>query len=256
MANSVSDIRIGRFKILRRLGRGGMGAVYEGKDPMLDRRVAINTLNYTGKPEKNTRGRFEREAKAAAKLQHPNIVTVYELGNFGGEEQPYIVMEYLEGKDITSLIGSPQLTVLESLDITMQLCKALEFAHQNGVIHRDIKPANVRYLENGQIKIMDFGVARVEECQQLTESGVMVGTVHYMSPEQVRGEVLDGRTDIFSAGCILYELLTGDRAFNGDSPTTVLYRIVNENPTPVTDKNSDVTLEIQSVIERIWQFLS
>ena len=248
--NRVTNIRIGRFKILRRLGRGGMGAVYEGRDPMLDRRVAIKTLNYTVTPDKNMRSRFEREAKAAAKLQHSNIVTVYELGNFGGEEQPYIVMEYLEGKDVASLIGSRDLTILESIDITIQLCKALDYAHQNGVVHRDIKPANLRYLEDGQIKIMDFGIARVEESQQITESGVMVGSVHYMSPEQIRGEVLDGRSDIFSAGCILYELLTGVRAFNGDSPTSVLYRIINENPTPVVDKNPDVTRAIQGVIER------
>jgi serine/threonine protein kinase len=225
-----------------------MGAVYEGYDPALDRHVAIKTLTSAAISDQESRGRFEREAKAAAKLQHQNIVTVYELGNFGGQEQPYIVMEYLEGADVSALIGEDSLPLSEALDIVIQLCRALDFAHQKGVVHRDVKPSNLRYLDNGQIKIMDFGIARLEGSNQITKSGVMIGTLHYMSPEQIRGQKLDGRTDIFSAGCILYELLTGGRPFRGDSATSILYNIVNEEPPPTTEKNDELPQEVQDVV--------
>jgi serine/threonine protein kinase len=251
MAEKQTELHVGRFTILRRLGRGGMGAVYEGHDPALDRRVAIKTLTSDAIADAETRGRFEREARAAAKLAHPNIVTVYELGNFGGKEKPYIVMEYLEGTDVAALVGgSRSVPLAEALDIVAQLCRALDFAHQKGVVHRDVKPANLRYLDDGQIKIMDFGIARVEGSHQITKSGVMIGTLHYMSPEQIRGEKLDGRTDIFSAGCILYELLAGVRPFSGESATSILYNIVHETPKPVVEKNSDLPQEVQRVIDR------
>ena len=250
MTDNDTEIRIGKFTVLQRLGRGGMGAVYEGHDPALDRRVAIKTLTADVIADIDSRSRFEREARAAAKLQHPNIVTIYELGNFGGPEKPYIVMEYLEGTDVSSLIGDEGMPIAEALDIVIQLCRALDLAHQNGVVHRDIKPANLRCLDNGQIKIMDFGIARVEGSHQITKSGVMIGTVHYMSPEQIRGQKLDGRTDIFSAGCILYELLTGGRPFLGDSATSILYKIVNEQPVPVVEKKNTIPQEIQDVLER------
>jgi tRNA A-37 threonylcarbamoyl transferase component Bud32 len=227
-----------------------MGAVYEGYDPALDRRVAIKTLTTDAISDAESRGRFEREAKAAAKLAHPNIVTVYELGNFGGKEKPYIVMEYLEGTDVAALIGGDGVPLAEALDIVVQLCRALDFAHQKGVVHRDVKPANLRYLDNGLIKILDFGIARMEGGHQITKSGVMIGTVHYMSPEQIRGEKLDGRTDIFSAGCILYELLTGVRPFSGESATSILYNIVNETPEPVVQKNAELPQEVQHVLDR------
>ncbi len=251
MAEKQTELHVGRFTILRRLGRGGMGAVYEGHDPALDRRVAIKTLTSDAIADAESRGRFEREARAAAKLAHPNIVTVYELGNFGGKEKPYIVMEYLEGTDVAALIsGSRGVPLAEALDIVAQLCRALDFAHQKGVVHRDVKPANLRYLDDGQIKIMDFGIARLEGSHQITKSGVMIGTLHYMSPEQIRGEKLDGRTDIFSAGCILYELLAGVRPFSGESATSILYNIVHETPKPVVEENSDLPQEVQRVIDR------
>lgn len=250
MTDKDTDVRIGKFTIVRRLGRGGMGAVYEGYDPALDRRVAIKTLTAEVIADKDSRSRFEREAKAAAKLQHTNIVTIYELGNFGGKEKPYIVMEYLQGTDVATLIGKEGMPIAEALDITIQLCRALDFAHQNGVVHRDVKPANLRYLDNGQVKIMDFGIAHVEGGHQITKEGMMIGTVHYMAPEQIRGQALDGRTDIFAAGCILYELLSGARPFIGDSATSILYNIVNETPAPIVKKNGDLPQEIQDVLDR------
>lgn len=250
MIEKRTDLHIGRFSIRRRLGRGGMGAVYEGYDPALDRRVAIKTLTSEAILDVESRGRFEREAKAAAKLAHPNIVTIYELGNFGGKEKPYIVMEYLEGTDVAAVINGEGVPFAEALDIVIQLCRALDFAHQKGVVHRDVKPSNLRYLDDGQIKIMDFGIARIEGSHQITKSGVMIGTLHYMSPEQIRGEKADGRTDVFSAGCILYELLSGSRPFTGESATTILYNIVNERPKPIVDQNPEVPQEVEEVLDR------
>ncbi len=193
---SALEPRIGKFFVVRRIGRGGMGYVYEGHDPRLNRRVAIKTLTTDAIAEADSRERFEREARAAAQLQHPNIVTIYELGNFGGNEKPYIVMEYLEGADLAGLIHAEKsIPFSEALDITGQLCKALDFAHRKRVVHRDMKPSNVRWMDDGMVKIMDFGIARIEGETQITKSGMMVGTIHYMSPEQVRGaKQLDGRS--------------------------------------------------------------
>ena len=228
-----------------------MGAVYQGYDAALDRRVAIKTLTSGDITDRESRERFEREARAAAKLQHPNIVTMYELGNFGKTERPYIVMEFLEGTDLAKAIREePKMPLSEILDVTVQLCRALDFAHRHGVVHRDMKPANVRYLDNGQVKIMDFGIARLEGSKPITQSGVMVGTLQYMSPEQIRGKALDGRSDLFSLGCIVYEMLCGDRAFEGDSPTSILYHIVHDEPTPILEKNPDLPQELDGILRR------
>ncbi|MFQ5789608.1 MAG: serine/threonine-protein kinase, partial [Acidobacteriota bacterium] len=244
------EIKLGKFRIVRRLGRGGMGAVYEGHDPGLDRRVAIKTLTTEAIADQESRNRFEREARAAAKLQHPNIVTIYELGNFGGKEKPYIVMEYLGGADLAALIDEEEgLPFAEALDIAIQLLKALDFAHQCGVVHRDVKPSNVRYLDDGRVKIMDFGIARVEGSAQITRSGATVGTPYYMSPEQIRAEKIDRRSDIFSAGCILYEMLAGRRPFPGDLPS-VFYKIVNEKPPPLVEQRAELPQEVQDILDR------
>ncbi|HEX9722901.1 MAG TPA: serine/threonine-protein kinase, partial [Vicinamibacteria bacterium] len=246
-----AEPKIGKFQVRRRIGRGGMGAVYEGYDPALDRRVAIKTLTTDAIADRESRGRFEREARAAAKLQHPNIVTVYELGNFGGTEKPYIVMEFLEGTDLAALIeNGRRIPLAEALEITIQLCQALGFAHEKGVVHRDMKPSNVRYLDDGRVKIMDFGIARVEGSAPITRSGVMVGTLHYMSPEQIKGEPTDGRSDLFSTGCILFEMLTGRRPFQGESATSVLYKIVNEPVPPILKEDPDLPQEVQEILSR------
>ena len=228
-----------------------MGYVYEGHDPRLKRRVAIKTLTTDAIADADSRERFEREARAAAQLQHPNIVTIYELGNFGSNEKPYIVMEYLEGADLAGLIRMEKTVPFsEALDITIQLCKALDFAHQKRVVHRDMKPSNVRWMDDGTVKIMDFGIARIEDETQITKSGMLVGTIHYMSPEQVRGENIDGRSDIFSTACILYEMLAGTRPFVGESATSVLYQIVNE-PTPqILEDHPELPQEIEAILSK------
>jgi hypothetical protein len=230
-ADSRTAPHIGRYLITGRIGRGGMGMVYRGLDPALEREVAVKTLVSEGSFDPESRKRFEVEAKAAAKLQHPNIVTVYDVGEDRGIL--FIVMEVLPGADLDSLLRSGEtLPLTEKLDVLAQVCRGLAFAHERAVVHRDIKPSNVRLLDDGTAKIMDFGIAKLGADHHITKTGMMVGTVHYMSPEQVRGKPLDGRSDVFSAGVILYELLAGARPFRGEDVTQILYKIVNEEPPP------------------------
>jgi Protein kinase domain/PEGA domain len=224
-----SGPRIGRYLITGRIGRGGMGMVYRGLDEALEREVAIKTLVAEGSFDPESRRRFEVEAKAAATLQHPNIVTVHELGEDRGIL--FIAMEMLPGADLDGLLRSGEsLPLAEKLDVVSQVCRGLDYAHERGIVHRDVKPSNVRLLDDGTAKIMDFGIAKRGTGDHITKTGMMVGTVHYMSPEQVRGRALDGRTDVFAAGVILYELLAGERPFKGDDVTSILYKIVNEEP--------------------------
>jgi serine/threonine protein kinase len=220
--------RIGKYAVTGRIGRGGMGMVYRGYDEVLEREVAVKTLTLEGSLDDESRQRFAIEAKAAARLQHPNIITVYELGEDRG--LPYIAMELLPGTDLEALMRSGEpLMLQEKLDLVIQVCRGLAYAHDHKVVHRDIKPSNIRVLEDGTVKIMDFGIAKLGGTG-VTKAGMMVGTVHYMSPEQIRGQALDGRSDLFSVGVILYELLAGRRPFVGEGVTAVLYKIVHEEP--------------------------
>jgi predicted Ser/Thr protein kinase len=241
--------RIGRYVITGRLGRGGMGMVYEGLDEALERKVAIKTITAEGAVSEESKRRFEVEAKAAARMQHPNIVAVYELGEDRGVQ--YIAMEFLDGTDLGRLMRSDEeLLLVEKLDIAIQVCRGLAYAHERNVWHRDIKPDNIGLLDDGTAKIMDFGIAKMEGTQ-LTKTGMMVGTVNYMSPEQVRGQKLDGRTDVFSMGVILYQLVSGQRPFPGEGPSQVLYKIVTEPPAPL-DLSSlgEAGPRLQEIIER------
>jgi serine/threonine protein kinase len=242
--------RIGKYDIVGRIGRGGMGQVYRGWDALLEREVAVKTLTSEGMLDEESRKRFQIEARAAARLQHPNIVTVFELGEERGT--PYIVMEVLGGADLQTLMrsGDP-LLLQEKLDTLVQVARALHYAHEHQVVHRDMKPSNIRLLEDGTAKIMDFGIAKLQGTD-VTKTGMMVGTVHYMSPEQVRGLRLDGRSDVFSAGVILYELLASQRPFKGSSATDILTRIVREpaGPIPALPEGGEVTRVLQQVVDR------
>ena len=242
--------RIGRYLVTGRIGRGGMGMVYRGLDAALEREVAVKTLVAEGSFDPESRRRFEVEAKAAARLQHPNIVTVHELGEDRGIL--FIAMEMLPGADLDSLLKSGErLPLAEKLDIVAQVCRGLAFAHERGIVHRDIKPSNVRLLDDGTAKIMDFGIAKLGSSHHITKTGMMVGTVHYMSPEQVRGRSLDGQSDVFSAGVILYELLAGARPFRGDDVTEILYKIVNEEPaTPDLAALGDLAPRLHEILAR------
>ena len=233
MVPAQSDVRrprrrIGKYLVTGRIGRGGMGMVYRGYDEALEREVAIKTLTVEGTLDEESRKRFEIEAKAAARLQHPNILTVFELGDERGV--PFIAMELLPGVDLEALLRSgEELLLQEQLEIVIQVCRGLAYAHEHKIVHRDIKPSNVRLLDDGTVKIMDFGIAKLQGTG-VTRSGMMVGTVHYMSPEQIHGLQLDGRSDVFSLGVILYELLAGRRPFCGQGATEILYKIVHDEP--------------------------
>ncbi|CAN5744303.1 hypothetical protein BH18ACI5_BH18ACI5_21430 [soil metagenome] len=225
--------RIGRYQILERVGKGGMGVLYRGIDPVLDREVAIKVMlvDFSDDTEQ-MRPRFYREAQAAAKLQHSNIVTIFEFAE--DHNTPYIVMEFLRGTPLDARMASPlPLTLDDKLNILAQLCNALNYAHEQGVVHRDIKPANLFILPDGTVKLLDFGVAKLTT-STLTRQGDILGSVSYMSPEQVSGsESLDGRSDIFSAGTMLYELIAGRKPFQGDTPTATIVKILREDPPPL-----------------------
>jgi hypothetical protein len=222
--------QIGRYKILERVGKGGMGVLYRGVDPVLDREVAIKVMlvDFSDDTEQ-MRPRFYREAQAAARLQHSNIVTIFEFAE--DNNTPYIVMEFLRGTPLDERLKSPiPLTLEDKVHIAAQLCTALNYAHEQGVVHRDIKPANLFLLPDGAVKLLDFGVAKLTT-STLTRQGDVLGSVSYMSPEQVSGsDALDGRSDIFSVGVMLYELLMGRKPFQGDSPTSTIVKILREDP--------------------------
>lgn len=226
--------KIGKYSILERIGRGGMGYVYKAHDPILKRDVAIKTMLKDVADDEELRNRFLREAQSAGGLRHPNVVTIYDLGE---DENgcPFIAMEFLSGTDLEHLIKNKvDMPLLKKLDIMIQTCQGLGYAHANGIVHRDIKTANIRLLDNGEAKIMDFGIAKMT-ASHFTRTGMIMGTPHYMAPEQIRGEKVDGRADIFSLGVVLYELLVYRKPFAGDNPTTVLFKIIHEPPEPLVD---------------------
>jgi predicted Ser/Thr protein kinase len=240
--------KIGKYAVVGRIGRGGMGMVYRGWDEVLEREVAVKTLTVEGTLDEESRQRFQIEARAAARLQHANIVTVFELGEDRG--LPFIAMELLPGVDLETLVRSGEALLLEEkLEIMVQVLRGLHFAHEHGIVHRDIKPSNIRLLEDGTAKIMDFGIAKLGGTS-VTKTGMMVGTVHYMSPEQIRGKNLDGRSDVFSSGVILYELLCGKRPFVGDSATAVLYKIINDPPDSLDPSVAGTAPELQATLDR------
>jgi tetratricopeptide (TPR) repeat protein len=221
---------IGKYRILRVLGRGGMGTVYEALDPLINRKVAVKTMipGLADNPE--LRERFMREAQSAGGLRHRNIVTVYDLWEDFG--QPYIAMEFIEGSDLERLMQQqPPLGLERKLDIIRQVCEGLGYAHKSGIVHRDVKPANIRVTPEGEVKIMDFGIAHLQS-STMTKSGLVLGTVHYMAPEQLAGEKVDHRADVFSVGVIAYELLSGRKPFDGESLTTVMYKIIHDDADP------------------------
>jgi serine/threonine-protein kinase len=238
---------IGRYELVEKLGQGGMGVVYRAFDPLLQRVVAVKLI---GSIEANDelRERFFREARAAGQLTHKNIITIYDLGEFEG--QPFLAMEFLEGQDLQQRMAAHiEMSLMRKLELAIEICEGLDYAHSHGVIHRDVKPANIFITTSGTAKILDFGLARLIT-SELTNSNMMMGTLNYMAPEQVRGERADHRSDIFSTGVLLYEVLGGRKAFEGDSFGATLYKILQEVPEPL--RNIDATLPVQliAVVER------
>lgn len=238
----------GRYKIESELGRGGMGIVYKAQDLKLKRRVALKLLplGFLHIPE--IRDRFLLEAQAAAVLDHPNICTVYESDEADG--RPFISMAYIQGQSLKEIVGKGAQSVKNSLDITIQIASGLEEAHKQGVIHRDIKSGNILVTPKNQAKILDFGIARITGTASLTQEGTTMGTVAYMSPEQARGERVDHRSDLWSLGIILYEMLSSRLPFRGDSMQSMVYSILNDPPAPLGDIGSDQIPEIEKVLNK------
>lgn len=239
---------LGKYEIQAVLGQGAMGKVYRAWDPILKRQVALKTISGDFGANADLLERFKREAESAAGLKHFNVVTIYDMGEHCGT--PYIAMEFLEGADLQSMIFNRRIATLnQALDIVRQACDGLHYAHARKIVHRDVKPANVFVLSDGTVKIVDFGIARVGDSSQ-TQTGMVMGTVSYMSPEQIRGQKLDGRSDQFSAGIILYEVLTGLKPFTGEGIPQVFYQIANQEPEPVRARYPNCPEALQSVVGR------
>ncbi len=239
--------QIGKYRVLSKIGQGAMGEVFKGHDPFLNRDVAIKVISASLAADEAMRERFRREAEAAAKLNHPNIITVYDLGEEQGKF--YMAMELLEGRDLKDLIGHQALGDLHrKLDVMDQISDGLAAAHASGVFHRDLKPANIHVQPSGQVKILDFGLARFSS-SDMTRTGMVMGTPHYMSPEQVKGEKVDARSDVFSLGSVFYEILSGHKPFDGDSMHTVLFHVMQDEPEPLR-KWIDVPPIVVELVER------
>jgi serine/threonine-protein kinase len=263
--------KLGKYQIRRTLGKGAMGIVYEGFDPVIERTVAIKTIlpsQLNGQEFVGVMARFKREAQAAGRLNHPGIVAIYEYGeevaqDVSDEEATmmaapaapaqrvaFIAMEFVRGRELRDYFEKGERFALpEVVRIMSEMLDALDHAHSQGVVHRDMKPANLILLRNGRVKIADFGIARVE-ASELTQTGTVLGTPSYMSPEQFMGQPVDGRSDLFSCGVILYQLLTGEKPFTGESTTTIMYKVLREEPVPPSELNLSIEPAIDAVMKK------
>lgn len=238
----------GRYQIVEELGRGSMGVVYRALDPQIDRLVALKALRHDRVTSEAFVQRFLKEAKAIGRLSHPNIVTVYDVGRDHGSI--YITMEFLEGTPLNEVIQEKRLTLEEIVDLGVQIAEALDYAHQKGIVHRDIKPTNIIITPDGRAKITDFGIARIEDpsATQQTQAGEILGTPVYMSSEQVMGRPVDGRSDLYSLGVILYELSTQKRPFRGDSIAAIFRAITQDTPAEPAKTDPSISRELSDLV--------
>src|ERR1700678_558263 len=245
---------VGRYEVLAELGRGAMGVVYKARDPRINRLVAIKTISMAGQPPEDVREyreRFFREAEAAGRISHPGIVTIFDVGQEPESLEPYIVMEFVGGQSLDKLLtGEARKLPLDlALQLAHELPEAPDTHHSQGVVHRDLKPANILLTEDGHAKIADFGVAKLNLANH-TLAGRALGTPAYMSPEQLNGETVDGRSDLFSLGVVLYTVLTGYRPFQGNSALTVSFKVVNRDPVPASVLDTDLPPGLDYIIAR------
>ena len=242
--------RFGRYEIVGKLGEGAMGVVHRARDTALGRVVALKMLSAELGHDDELAQRFSREAEAIGRLNHPHIVTVYDLGEFEGHA--FMAMELLEGQDLRALISrAGEIPLPDRVRILAQVAEGLGYAHTRGVVHRDVKPANIMVTTSGQVKLLDFGLARVAALDAITRRGVILGTPDYMSPEQAMGKLVDQRSDVFSAGAVFYELLTGQKPFSGRTLHSVLFQIISEHPDPILTLNPEVPARLAQVAHRM-----
>ncbi|HUQ49733.1 MAG TPA: protein kinase [Terriglobales bacterium] len=240
--------KIGKYDVTEKLGEGGMGVVYKGVDPGIGRPVAIKMMTGGFADNPDLLKRFQREAQSAGTLQHPNIVIIYELGTH--ESNPYMAMEFIAGESLETIVSSrKRMSLVEKFGIMIQVLNGLNYAHQHGIVHRDIKPGNVMVLKDGTVKIVDFGIARISD-NSMTKTGQIVGTINYMSPEQFNGHIVDGRSDIFSSGVLFYEFLTGELPFDAPETPSVILKILNEQPPPLTKYIQNYPPELEEVVAK------
>ena len=248
--------RVGRYEIIDELGRGAMGAVFKARDPQLGRTVAIKvilTANLSPDDLRQYKQRFYREAQAAGQMAHPGIVTIHDVAENDVGGQPYLVMEFIEGTTLDDVLKSgkaKEMSVTQMLDIAAQVADALDYAHRRGVVHRDIKPSNILLTPDGKAKIADFGVAKLAGTE-ITQTGQLVGTPAFMSPEQLTGDPVDARSDLFSFGAVLYYMFTGEKPFPGDTVTSVIYKVIQTAPTPARKLNPKLPPEVDIVLARL-----
>ncbi|WP_266737401.1 protein kinase domain-containing protein [Streptomyces platensis] len=243
-----------RYELVEQLGHGGMGTVYRAVDHRLRRTVAVKTLSAELAMQPEFLTRFQREAHAAAALNHPGVATVHDVGEDagGGAAEPYLVMEYVAGRTLSQVLRDGPLAVAQAVDITGQVLAALDHSHQHAIVHRDIKPANVMLTASGAVKVVDFGIAKAlsEVATRLTGTGVAVGTPAYLAPEQINGAATDHRTDLYAVGCLLYELLTGRPPYTGDSPFSVMHQHLAAEPVPPSRLRPELPPAVDAVIAR------
>src|SRR5215510_1281861 len=255
--------QLGPFEVLAPLGSGGMGEVYRARDSRLGREVAIKVLPAAFSADEDRLRRFEQEARAAGMLNHPNILTIFDIGTYGGS--PYIVSELLDGKELRAQLGQGPLPVRQALDYAQQITLGLAAAHEKGIVHRDLKPENIFITANGRVKLLDFGLAKLKRQPAHTEAdsempatldysttnpGTVMGTIGYMSPEQVNGQEVDQRADIFALGLILYEMLAGRPAFEGASAVAVMCAIIRDEPPELAESNDKIPPQLERLVRR------
>jgi tRNA A-37 threonylcarbamoyl transferase component Bud32 len=243
---------LGRYEVKSVIGKGAMGTVFKGIDPAINRPVALKTIRLDFVSDQSEmeelRERLMREARAAGKLSHPNIVTIYDIGS--QDNLHYIAMEYLEGKTLEDMIKRKvQFSYKIIASIITQICTALQYAHEQGIVHRDIKPANIMVLPDYTVKVMDFGIARVDS-SSMTRTGIAMGTPNYIAPELLQGKSVDRRCDIFSVGVVIYEMLTGRRPFKGENLTSLIYSIINDKPPSPSSINENIPLLFDHIVDR------
>jgi eukaryotic-like serine/threonine-protein kinase len=249
MAQPVPE-KFGRYEVVKELGRGAMGIVYLAEDTVLQRTVALKMIALTGSAHERDmhEARFRQEARAAGGISHPSIITIYDVGREG--DVAFIAMELVEGQELRELIRDGALDAARSVELAALVADALAFAHERGIVHRDIKPGNIMVLKDGRVKIMDFGIARLREPTVKTQTGVLLGSPQYMSPEQISGQSLDGRADIFSLGVVLYEMITGVKPFDAPDLTQVLFWVVNMPAKPPSERRPGLPPVVDYIIAR------